>query len=296
MRIVYATDLHGDKGKYEMALALAVKAGATVLHVGADILPKGYSMQPRQKDFIRKFLPAFIKRCGDQNIKFVAMLGNDDLWSRKPLYRERCGDLIDEKPLEIDGFVFSGYPYVPDYPFGLKTACKYDHEGWMPERYISQPVEDTDRGIVPILDVAGYFKEKGTIEDDLRDRIAVRNEIIAIHTPPAQIGLDVCIGGREVGSNSVRLWIERAQPYMVLCGHIHENLWASGRSIATIGRSVVIQPGQYLSAATIDPLKMETFSDDYVGRKPWVDTSRLKAAIIEADPASDPQVDLVDLP
>lgn len=298
MKFVYVTDLHGDEGKYEMALALAVKVGATVLHIGADILPKGYSMQPRQKDFIKKFLPAFIKRCDAQGIKFIAMFGNDDLWSRKALYREKCGDLIDEKPLEIDGFVFTGYPYVPDYPFGLKTACKYDHEGWVPERYIHTPTEETNQGLVPIRDVLEYFKKKGTIEDDFRDRKAAPNEIIAIHSPPRGVDLDVCIDGRMVGSDAVAKWIVRAKPYLVLSGHIHECPWAPcGDSISPMeGGTWVVQPGQYLSAATVDPSRMVTHSEDTLRMKPWVNTSRLRAAVIEAVLGEEPHIVVLDLP
>jgi Icc-related predicted phosphoesterase len=296
MKFVYVTDLHGDEGKYEMAFALAAKMKASVLHVGADILPKGYSMQPRQKDFIKKFLPAFIKRCKDRDIKFIAMFGNDDLWARKPLYRDKCGDLLDDKPIEIEGFVFTGYPYVPDYPFGLKTACKYDHKGWKPERYIHIPVEDTEQGIVPIKDVQEYFKKKGTIEDDFRDRKAAANEIIAIHAPPLGVDLDVCLDGRMVGSKAVGKWIESARPYLVLCGHIHECPWAPcGGSIAQMdGGTWVVQPGQYLSAASVDPSRLETFSEDDLKQNPWTDTSRLRAAVIEAVAGEEPRIDIVD--
>jgi Icc-related predicted phosphoesterase len=295
MKFVYATDLHGDEGKYAKALDLCVTEGAKLLHVGADILPKGYSMQPRQKEFIKKFLPGFIKKCGDKDIKFMAMFGNDDLWTRKPLYRERCGDLIDEKPIDFEGFTFTGYPYVPDYPFGLKTACKYDHKGWKPESYIQIPTEDTEHGLVPIIDVKEYFRKKGTIEDDLRSRKAKPNEIIAIHSPPKLVGLDVCIDGREVGSNAIKEWIEEKQPYMVLSGHIHECPWRTKIRTATIGRTVVVQPGQYLSAAVIDPSRMETMREDYLMRHPWVETSKLIAAVIEADPAGVPDVRIVIL-
>jgi len=214
MRFVYATDLHGDEGKYLKALDLSISQKASLLHIGADILPKGYSMLPRQKDFINKFLPQFIQKCSQKGIHFLAM-GNGDIWTRKPLYRKECDPLLDETPTSIEDFTFSGYPFVPDYPFGLKTACKYDFSGWVPELYTQTPSEYTEEGMVPISDVAQYFKDKGTIEDDLRGRSASPNEIIATHSPPIGLGLDVCIDGRRVGSKSVLQWIERAQPYMV---------------------------------------------------------------------------------
>lgn len=297
MKFVYTTDLHGDEGKYEMALALAVKVGAPMLHVGADILPKGYSMQPRQKEFIKKFLPAFIKKCKSKNIKLIAMFGNDDLWARKPIYRDKCGDLLDDKPIECDEFVFTGYSYVPDYPFGLKTACKYDYKGWKHEPYISIPVEESDQGLVPIKDVVEYFEKKGTIEDDFKDRKALPNEIIAIHTPPHGLGVDICIDGRMVGSRSVRYWIERAQPYLVLCGHIHECPWApKGQSVVKVGNTYVVQPGQYNSSATVNPSWVETMSEDDLIRNPWKDLSRIRAAVIDVVPDREPCIEILDLP
>ena len=295
MKFVYVTDLHGDEGKYDRALSLAVEVKAPVLHVGADILPKGYSMQPRQKEFIKKFLPTFIKKCEGAGIKFIAMFGNDDLWTRKPLYRKKCGDLLDEKPLEIDGFVFTGYPYVPDYPFGLKTACKYDYEGWIPEPYIQTPTEDTAQGLVPIVDVQEYFNKKGTIEDDFRDRKVAPNEIVAIHTPPNGMGLDLCTDGRGVGSLAVRRWIKREQPLMVLSGHLHKSPWVLYKTFDNLGKTLVVQPGQYRSAATVDPSRMETMSEEKINKYPFLVTSRLKAAVIEVVPGEDPMLEIMDL-
>jgi Icc-related predicted phosphoesterase len=294
MKFVYTTDLHGDENKYKLALDLAIRSRASVLHIGADILPKGYSMQPRQKEFIKMFLPKFINSCKNNNIKFIAMFGNDDLWTRKPLYRNVCGDLIDEKPVEVDEFTFTGYPYVPDYPFGLKTACKYDYMGWVPEPYISPPVEITEDGIVPIVDVIDYFEKKGTIEDDLLNREVVPNEIIAIHTPPRNSCLDTCIDGRIVGSKSVGEWIKRTQPYMVLCGHIHECPWTfRGCSSSRIDRTWIIQPGQYLSGASFNP--KEEKPQINIKQNPWADTSRLRASIITTIPGKEPNIEICDI-
>jgi len=294
MKFVYATDLHGDEGKYDKALALCLSEKATLLHIGADILPKGYSIQPRQKDFIKKFLPAFIKRCSDNGIRFTAMFGNDDLWTRKPLYRERCGELLDEKPFEIDGFLFSGYAYVPDYPFGLKTACKYDSKDWQPEPYISRPVEMTEKGFEPITDVQKYFADKGTIEDDLRERRASSNEIVAIHSPPVGLGLDHCVDGRRVGSEAIRRWIEREQPCVVLSGHLHESPWVSGKTVEKVEKTIVVQPGQYRSSATVDPSRLETMNEEDFKRWPFDDASKLRAAVISIDSACAPDIHIVD--
>lgn len=294
MKFVYVTDLHGDEEKYVKALTLCEETGSMLLHIGADILPKGYSTYVRQEDFINKFLSSFIKKCVKKGIKFLAMFGNDDLWIYKKLYRRKCGDLLDEKSVRMNGFLFSGYPYVPDYPFGLKTACKYDSKRWKPEPYISPPVEAGDGGYEPIHDIKRYFQDKGTIKDDLRRRRASSNEIVAIHSPPSGHALDLCADGRSVGSTAIRRWIEKEQPYIVLSGHLHESPWITGMVSARIGKTLVIQPGQYMSAA-VDPRKIETMDESIYKKHPYLEYSKLRAVIVEAITGKDPAIKIVDL-
>jgi Icc-related predicted phosphoesterase len=296
MKFIYVTDLHGDLAKYEKALQLCLDNHASLLHIGADLLPKGYSIQPRQKDFLRKNLPDFFRKAAEKGVKIIGMFGNDDIWSRKPLFRERCGPLLDEQDHEQDGFIFSGYPYVPDYPFSFKWPCKYDRAGWkLKEPYSGYPVDEYGRGFMPILDVDEYFASKGTIWDDLKDRLSSPNLIMAFHTPPSGVGLDVCLGGkRKVGSMSVKRWIRERKPYMVLCGHLHESPWESGKTSAKIGGVTVVQPGQYRSAATIDPNKVETISPESLEKYPDINHKMLRAAVIEAIPGRSPKVIIVD--
>ena len=62
--------------------------------------------------------------------------------------------------------------------------------------------------------------------------------ILAVHTPPVNTVTDRISNGMHVGSASVRTFIERVQPDLVLTGHIHE---AVGTDL--IGRTPVINPG-----------------------------------------------------
>jgi len=135
---------------------------------------------------------------------------------------------------------------VPDYPFLLKTACKLDYRGWKRPKYLEgQPVYiNKNRRLCAIFLIEEYFRNKSTIEEDLQEITGGDNCIISIHCPPYGLDLDVCKDGRRVGSASVYKWIEKEQPLLVLCGHIHESFEMSKIWKNTIGKTVIIQPGQ----------------------------------------------------
>jgi Icc-related predicted phosphoesterase len=58
------------------------------------------------------------------------------------------------------------------------------------------------------------------------------------HAPPLDTACDRLSSGEHVGSAVVRAFVEREQPDVVLCGHIHE-----ARAEDTIGRSRIVNPG-----------------------------------------------------
>ncbi len=62
--------------------------------------------------------------------------------------------------------------------------------------------------------------------------------IVAVHEPPLNTKADMLGNGQHVGSPSVRAFIERVQPDLVLTGHIHES-----KAIDVIGDTPVINPG-----------------------------------------------------
>ena len=65
-----------------------------------------------------------------------------------------------------------------------------------------------------------------------------RIQIFCPHAPPRGTACDQLRRGEHVGSTAVRAFIERAQPELVLCGHIHE-----ARGTDTIGRTKIVNPG-----------------------------------------------------
>lgn len=176
--------------------------------------------------------------------------------------------LLDENPAIIGKYEFKAYGYVPDYPFSLKTACKLDEPGWsLKEDYIGPPVDVTKEGYVyPIDDIKKYFNNKGTIQEDLDNFPCSSNTIMAFHCPPDRLDLDVCginrgndlwVPKKKVGSRSIYNWIEKHQPNLVLCGHIHESYAVTKKWKAMIGETTVIQPGQLPDQTTMVVIELD---------------------------------------
>jgi Icc-related predicted phosphoesterase len=83
-------------------------------------------------------------------------------------------------------------------------------------------------------------------DEELEERIgrgfaeveSCRVRVFCPHAPPAGTACDRLVSGEHVGSAVIRAFVERAQPDLVLCGHIHE-----ARATDTIGRSRIANPG-----------------------------------------------------
>ena len=63
-------------------------------------------------------------------------------------------------------------------------------------------------------------------------------KILVSHPPPYNTKVDRVSSGLHVGSRAVREFIEKAQPSLVLCGHIHE-----ARGIDKIKNTIIVNPG-----------------------------------------------------
>ncbi len=63
-------------------------------------------------------------------------------------------------------------------------------------------------------------------------------DVLVSHMPPYDTKLDVIRSGAHVGSKALREYIERVQPLLCVCGHIHES-----PGIDHIGRTVLVNAG-----------------------------------------------------
>jgi Icc-related predicted phosphoesterase len=76
------------------------------------------------------------------------------------------------------------------------------------------------------------------LERGLAELAGCRVTICCPHAPPYGTACDRLASGEHVGSTAVRAFVEREQPDLVLCGHIHES-----RGTDTLGRTRVVNPG-----------------------------------------------------
>lgn len=60
------------------------------------------------------------------------------------------------------------------------------------------------------------------------------------HAPPSRTKLDVIVSGAHVGSDAVRGFIEKNQPQVAVCAHIHE-----GRGTDEIGKTKILNSGRF---------------------------------------------------
>ncbi|MEN4006187.1 MAG: metallophosphoesterase [Methanobacteriaceae archaeon] len=63
--------------------------------------------------------------------------------------------------------------------------------------------------------------------------------ILVTHAPPYKTRADILPSGHHAGSESVRKIIEKYQPALNVCGHIHES-----RAIDKLGDTIIINPGE----------------------------------------------------
>jgi Icc-related predicted phosphoesterase len=67
-----------------------------------------------------------------------------------------------------------------------------------------------------------------------------------MHSPPFGTKLDLIQGGNPAGSRSIKTFIEGNQPLLTLHGHIHESPEVSGAYFDRIGKTISINPGQFV--------------------------------------------------
>lgn len=78
------------------------------------------------------------------------------------------------------------------------------------------------------------------------DSLQPQHILFVSHTPPVNTQCDRLASGIHVGSIAVRSFIERIQPDVCVCGHIHES-----KGIDFIGKTVIVNPGDFPSGGYV---------------------------------------------
>lgn len=261
MKILYTSDLHGETHLYQELLLLATSSSSEILVIGGDLLPslpptKRYEdMVPNQRTFISRFLSAFFKRILETTpIHLIFLIaGNWDL-GYPFLFRETPEKIFDlnQKSYQLEnGYELLGYPFVPPTPFRPKYLEKMDDREtpWPPQKNPSYTRSSDQSDLLIPVDPYRYLRERETIEEDL-DRLPKplqpRRAIYVMHSPPFGTRLDLIEGRKSAGSRSIKAFIQGNQPLLTLHGHIHESPALSGTYMDRIGKTLSINPGQFI--------------------------------------------------
>lgn len=255
MKILYVTDLHGDKNKYRKSLDIAVEKNISVIVNGGDMLPKLGERHLEQPIFINEFLKGYFSELQRHGITYFAMLGNDDLLSVDGLFDTVCGEYenvynIAGKKVRIGGYEFIGMNHILDHPFGCKDRVVTETH-YIPQRQLS-PVAgiSNEYGYDRIYNWLEYSRTElpymCDILNDLPEPENPQQTVYVMHMPPAGLRLgQLLYQDLDIGSVDIYEFLKERQPLLSLHGHIHESPdTQKGRWINQIRSTACIQTGQ----------------------------------------------------
>jgi len=270
MRIVYASDLHGNTSHYDELLGLASSEHAQALVLGGDLLPSPHGLSSpagradsheRQLGYLLSELLPRLEMLQINAVGVFLLLGNYDMGSVAGPFEAECASrgflTLHDQVRESQGEFFAGLTSVNFTPFPLKDWETYDLE----EGDVGAGAADQHdpRAVFTVERADGFVPLAATLER-LGRKVPSRagEATYVLHAPPHGCGLDL-VSRRDppVGSRAVRRFIETAQPRLTLHGHIHESPHLSGRWAARLGQTLAIQPGQAvdrLHAVVVDTL------------------------------------------
>jgi len=251
VRLVYATDLHGDSGAYAALAALALGERAHAVLLGGDLFAYSRKAAP-QIAFANGPFRAFLRQLRAADIPVVAIPGNDDRAAAvahlQTLVAEgllRLADLHPQRLVtgETDGITVVGYPFVPPTPFRLKEQERRDlardryHGPW--PFFVSSPISDA-----PWVEAApDHLDRLPSIAEDLAAIPPITSPwLLLAHSPPWGV-LDRAETVEHAGSRALRAWVLARQPLLALHGHIHEAPDLLGHWTARLGTTICVNPG-----------------------------------------------------
>ncbi len=256
--LLYVTDLHGNRKKYERTLSLAVETGAWLVVNGGDMFPHG-RMHEDQAAFLSEFLDPHFAKYQAAGIRHFGFPANDDLRVHDPQFDAICAQypLVENlagRKVAAGPYEFIGFNLVTDFPFRLKDRARRDSAEFVFPRQSGGAILSRPGGWEQIPDWEACARTLPTIEEELAalpEPADPGRAVYVIHGPPAGLGLDIVWGGQPVGSPATTRFLETVKPLLSLHGHIHESPEESGVWMARMGETVCIQPGQSHAGLTV---------------------------------------------
>lgn len=260
----FTSDLHGQTALYEQLLAIAAAHRPGAVLIGGDLAAHapGEEGVHLQRVFLEGFLVEFARRLREAHAdaELLVLMGNDDWAANVDCLERHHGTLwhsIHGRAVTVGGMRVAGSSWVPITPFVIKDWERWDDGGdEHPARLAG--LSSRDGRVVPhafdpadrrptIAEALGVLEAEGAPADT----------VLVSHSPPRDTSCDLTSMRAHVGSRALRDYVERHQPPLVLSGHIHESPRISGSYRDRIGRTVVVNPGQFgtsrLCGAWFDP-------------------------------------------
>ena len=248
----FTSDLHGQGALYEQLVALTAAQRPRAVLIGGDLAPHATAAEgvQRQRVFLEGFLVEFARRVREASpaTRLLLLMGNDDWKANTDILDRHDGGLwtvLHERVVVVDGVPIAGLSWVPITPFALKDWERWEDgaeevparlDGWV----------SRDGGIQPHrFDAARRTPTIAAALEALAALAPPAGTVFVLHSPPRGTRCDMVGAATHVGSRAIRAFIERHQPPLVLSGHIHESPRVSASYRDAIGRTVVVNPGQF---------------------------------------------------
>lgn len=261
MKVLFTSDIHASDSHLSSMLSIAEREKVECLIIGGDIIPHylhdtaRFGMLKAQARYLENvFIPAIMDFRKRADIPIYLDFGNDDfIYNRKILeeYNEGLFNLLHFAKYRLtDDVDIIGYMNVPPTPFKIKDWERSDsvERPYPPNNKVADKGYISANGILEetVLDLASddsIEKELGKLSE-----IIDRPFIFISHSPPYKTPLDVLYNGHNVGSISIRNFIEEwsGKGFLIASfhGHIHESPEKSGSNHILIGDALCVNPGQ----------------------------------------------------
>ena len=256
-RWIFTSDLHGYAPFYEALVAATAAHRPSIVILGGDLGPHAaaHDGPAVQRAFwtgpFRDYAARI--RAASPGVRLFILMGNDD-WAVNhdvfeagdPALWSVLHDRVHELGEAEGGLALAGLSWVPITPFGIKDWERFDTadsppglrlDGWRSTPAGLEPVRVRSRGAR-----RDDRRRAGRPRSGARTRRARSTSSIRRRTArPATAST----AATHVGSRALRAFLERTQPPLSLSGHIHEGPAVSGRFHDAIGRTRVVNPGQF---------------------------------------------------